>query len=172
LQQINQQLTRVEKQIDSLERQRQQRTQQESWLQNFMNFTDFAEIDWRSTELECQNLEQQLRKLEASSDHLNQLKFELTEVKQKIDSTSRKRDELIREINTLEALQKTAKVQQAQCRDKLKQASPQQLETFGTRMAVKLRQYSMVLVNIERDEADIRDWLSDKIDKEGSVLDL
>ncbi|MEM7591384.1 MAG: hypothetical protein AAF383_07670 [Cyanobacteria bacterium P01_A01_bin.83] len=50
-------LDKLNKQIKSLEKKRNQRLQQQSWLQDFMKFTDFIEIDWRSSEQEKQQRE-------------------------------------------------------------------------------------------------------------------
>lgn len=168
LHQLTQQLTRVEKQIQSLERQRYQRNQQKSWLQDFMNFTDFAEIDWRSTELERQNLERQRQELEASSDRLKQLEAQLTAVRQEIAAANQQRDDSIRKISTLESSQKTAKFQQSQCEAKLSQSSPQLIEAFSTRIAGMVRRYSVTLDTIDQTKEKIRDSLLEKINQEQS----
>lgn len=162
LDEVSQRLTQIERQIQSLERQRNQHIQQKSWLQDFMNFTDFAEIDWRSTELDRLKLLEQKRQLEASSDHLKQLEVQLKEIQQEIARTSKQRDSLIREIQTLEDRQRKARADQCEC-DAIKQFPLQLLEAFATRMTAKLSQYSMTLGTIDRDEAKIREYVQQQL---------
>ncbi len=171
LQQINQQLTRVNKQIQSLGSQRKQLDKQKSWLQDFMNFADFVEIDWRSIELERQHLERQRQELEASSDRLKQLEQQLEKVRQEIDSATQQQRHLIRETNTLENHQQTNKSQQLQCETELSQSSLQSIEEFTTQIASTLKKSQLTLNTIDETKDKIRDSLLEKVDKEKSKQD-
>ncbi|WP_193198995.1 ATP-binding protein [Nostoc sp. MG11] len=168
LHQVNQQLTRVEKQVEALKQQRSQREKQKSWLQDFMNFQDFAEIDWRSTELERLKLLEQKQQLEASSDRLKQLEAQIQETQQEIQRVSSEQKSLSEEIGTLKGKQQSAEKDKSRCVEKFSQVSPQLLETFTTQMASKLKRHSLTLDTIHESEEKIRDSLSEKIKQENT----
>ncbi len=159
LDEVSQRLTQVKMQIESLERHRTQCVQQKAALQDFMNFIDFVEIDWRSAESARLKLLELKRELEASSDRLKQLKLQLEQIQQEIVGANKQRDSLIREIQTLEDRQTKAKADRCHCESKFQPFSSQLIEAFATQIAAKLRRYSMILETINRDEAEIQDHL-------------
>ncbi|MEH2125352.1 ATP-binding protein [Nostoc sp.] len=161
--QFNKQLAQIEKAIQSLDSERQKRRQQTSSLENFMRFTDFSEIDWRSVELECQNLQKQKQQLEASSDHLKQLKAQLQSTQEEIAQVEQRRETLIREIQTFENRQYQAKNEQNNCQIKLQSVAISDIDEFATRIAGKLRQYTMTLEAITQDESDLQKYLEQEL---------
>jgi uncharacterized protein YPO0396 len=163
LKQINQQLTQIDQQIQLLERQRSQRLQQVSWLQDLMKFADFAEIDWRSADLDRLELQKQRQQLEASSDRLKQLEIQLRAVQAEITQAEQQRERLIRDIQTLEDRQHRARAEQKQCEMKVQSVVVSEIEAFEKHMAAKLRQYSMDLETIPQDETNLRDYLQEKL---------
>ena len=163
---LERQLSQVGTDIRNLERQRQQRTQQRSWLQDFMNVA-FADIDWRPTELNRLKLLEDKQQLEASSDRLKQLEVQLKAVQQEITHLDRQRDDSIREINTLESRQQNDQAQKSQC-EAIIQSSPQSIEAFADRMATTIRRHPMTLDAIDQTEKKIRGSLQEKINQEKS----
>ncbi|MDF5735668.1 MULTISPECIES: SbcC/MukB-like Walker B domain-containing protein [unclassified Nostoc] len=160
---FNKQLAQIEKEIQSLDSQLKKRRQQTSSLENFMRFTDSSEIDWRSAELDCQNLQKQKQQLEASSDHLKQLEAQLESTKEEIAQADQRRTALIGEIRTLENRQRQAQIEQRDCEIKLQSVTASAIEKFVTRMAVKLRQYKMTLEAIAQDESDLQKYLEQEL---------
>lgn len=162
LEQIDRDINEINKQIQLLEKQRAQRLHQNSRLQDFMNFADFAEIDWRSKDLECLALQKQLQQLQASSDRLKQLENQLQKAQQEIIQAARKQEESIREIQRLEDRQSNAIKEQNQCEMKVQLVATSEIEDFQKRMTAQLRQYSLTLETIDRDETNLRDFLQDE----------
>ncbi|MEM1370346.1 MAG: SbcC/MukB-like Walker B domain-containing protein, partial [Cyanobacteria bacterium P01_H01_bin.15] len=162
LQEIQQQLASIDQKIRRIERQRDQRSQQRSWLQDFMKYADFADIDWRSSEQQRLELQQQKETLEASSDQLKQLEAQLQVARDNIAQTEQQRDRLIGEIQTLENRQQQAQSDQRQCEKILQAETADHIAVFEKRMAVKLRQYAMVLDSIGQDENDLRNYLQEQ----------
>ncbi|MEH1903260.1 MAG: Wadjet anti-phage system protein JetD domain-containing protein [Nostoc sp.] len=160
---FNKQVAQIEKEIQSLDSQLKKRRQQTSSLENFMRFTDSSEIDWRSAELDCQNLQKQKQQLEASSDHLKQLEAQLESTKEEIAQADQRRTALIGEIRTLENRQRQAQIEQRDCEIKLQSVTASAIEKFVTRMAVKLRQYKMTLEAIAQDESDLQKYLEQEL---------
>ncbi|MDZ8262996.1 ATP-binding protein [Nostoc sp. ChiQUE01b] len=160
---VNQELAQIDKQVQSLKRQHNQRLEQTSWLQNLMNYGNFNEIDWRSTQLECQNLQKQKQQLEASSDHLKQLKAQLESTKEEIVQAKKRDESLIGEIRTLEDRQRYAQTEQSHCENKLQSVAASAIEEFATRMAAKLRQYKMTLDAIAQDESELQKHLDKEL---------
>ncbi|MEM6839942.1 MAG: SbcC/MukB-like Walker B domain-containing protein [Cyanobacteria bacterium P01_C01_bin.120] len=162
LREIQQQLAPIDQTIRQIERQRRQRSQQASWLQDFMKFADFADIDWRSSEQQRLEFHQQRQELEASSDQLKQLKTQLQETQDNIALADQQRDRLIGEIKTLENQQQQARSDQHQCEKTLQSATTADIAAFKKGMASKLRRYAMTLTSISQDEADLRDYLQEQ----------
>ena len=163
LSQVNQELAQIDKQVQSLDSERQKRNKQTSSLENFMRFTNFSEIDWRSVELDCQNLQKQKQQLEASSDYLKQLKAQLQSTQEEIAQVEQRREALIREIQTYENRQYQAKNEQKKCQIKLQSVAASGIDEFAMRMAVKLRQYTMTLEAIAQDELDLREYFEQQL---------
>ncbi len=163
LNQVNQQLSQIDQQIKLLEQQRSQRSTQNSWLQEFMRFDDFAELDWRSVDFKRLDLQAQRQQLEASSDQLKQLESQLKTAQAEITLAEQRREGFIREIQTLEDGQRSAKKAQGECETAVQAASASDLEAFEKRMSAKLRQYSMTLETILQDESSLRDYLQEQL---------
>lgn len=163
LKQVNQQLAKIEKEIQLLEQERNQRRRQTSWLQDFMKYIDFTEIDWRTAELAHLKLQEQKQQLEASSNLLKQLEAQLRTTRQDIAQAEQQRERLIREIQTLEDRQGSAQGEQSQCEVKLRSVEAPVIEAFEKRIAVKLRQYRMTLETIAQDEVNLRDYLQQQL---------
>ncbi|MCC5639150.1 hypothetical protein LC593_25645 [Nostoc sp. CHAB 5844] len=163
LKNINQELAQIGKKIKLLEAQSQQRREQASWLQDFMKFADFAEIDWRSVEFECDELKKQQQQLEASSDQLKQLKVQHETVQAEIVQAKQQEEQIIRDIQTLEGQQQKDRKEHNQCEIKVRAVVVSEIEAFEKPMAAKLRQYSMTLETIAQDEADLCKYLQEQI---------
>ncbi|QSJ17299.1 hypothetical protein JYQ62_37675 [Nostoc sp. UHCC 0702] len=171
LHQINKQLTSIEKLIKDIERQRNQRHQQKSWLQDFIRFQEFAEIDWHSIQDEKSKLIEQKQQLEASSDHLRQLEAQFQENQHKIKQFDSQCKSLIEEIGTQKSKRQDAQRDQLFCTNQFNQVAPQLIETFTFQMESKLRGYSWILEKIYENEKSIRDSLSKNIDLEKKKQD-
>ena len=163
LSQVNQELAKIDEQVQSLDSQRKKRDKQTSSLQDLMKFTDFTEIDWRSVQLECQNLQKQKQQLEDSSDDLKQLKAQQQSNKEEIVQAKKRHEGLIGEIRTLEDRQRQDQIEQKDCEIKLQSVAASAIEEFATRMVVKLRQYKMTLEAIAKDELDLREYLQQQL---------
>jgi uncharacterized protein YPO0396 len=163
LQQLNQQIDIVSKEIQSLEHQRQQQQDKISTLQDFTRIAEFAEIDWRSIELNCLELQKQKQDLEASSDRLKRLERHLQVTQLNITDTTQQRDKLIGEIQTFENRQADARKQQDRCLERSREVTASEIEAFTKHVPGKLRKYLMTLESIDRDEQDFVSFLQDRL---------
>jgi uncharacterized protein YPO0396 len=163
LRQLNKQIVQVSQKIQSLESQRQQQQERISMLQDFMKIVEFSEIDWRSIELNCLELQKQKQELEASSDRLKQLESQLKVVQLDIFGTAEQRDKLIGEIQTLENRQADARKQQDRCLERSQEVTDSEIEAFTKYVPGKLRKYLMTLESIDADEIDLRDYLQERL---------
>lgn len=164
---LKKQLSEIEKQIQGIERQQSQRESQKSWLQKFMNFTEFSKIDWRSADEERQQLEQQKQELEASSDTLKQMQTQLQETQEKIKENEAAKNRLLEEIGSQKTRQSQLIKEQSKCLDKTLDFSEQQIIDFTRRMAAKLKKYAMTLETIDENERDLREDLDEELLKLG-----
>lgn len=168
LHQLDKQIAQVIKEIKLLDNQRQQDMEKISVLQDFMRITDFLEIDWRSTELNCLELQNQKQGLEASSDRLKQLEIQLKATQVEIAEVAQQRDRLIGEIKTFENSQSSFRKQQDLCEGKSKNVTDLEIESFEKYLPVKLRQYQMTVESIDRDELDLVNYLQDRLRQQES----
>ena len=163
LQQINQKIAQINKQVQLLETQRKQKQEQVSRLQDFMRFIDFAEVDWRSVEAERLNLQKQKQELEASSNQLKQLEAQLQATQREIEQVEYQKEQWVGEIRTLENRQDAYKKDQSQCEMKSQSVLSSELETFENHLAKRLKECSMKLETISEDQNNLRDELQQKL---------
>ena len=160
---VNEELNELNQGIKSLEKKRRQRQQQQSWLQDFMNFTDFREIDWRSSEQEKQKLVRDLAELEASSDRLKQLEAQLKNIQQQIQATNSQRDSLIREIQTFEDNLDKCHKEQLECQERVDAVEVDKIERFAEDNLSRLRRYQLNLETIDSDQEKIISKLTEEL---------
>ena len=142
-------------------------------LIRFEGFRHFEEIDWRSSALQKEQLEQELRALTAASDRLRTLKEQLAtledEMRLTADNLLRMRDERSRRVERFE----TAKKQLKEAQRELVGAS-KRLRSYFPRLE-EYRQEAIPTRRITVESADnvqreMREWLQARIDTEGSRL--
>ncbi|MEM7797789.1 MAG: SbcC/MukB-like Walker B domain-containing protein [Chloroflexota bacterium] len=73
-----------------------------STLENLLAVPDFSAIDWRSRQLEVDQLKQQLAALNAQSDQLRQLENEQANLERQISESAERRDKVIGRLQTLQ----------------------------------------------------------------------
>ncbi len=165
LQAVNQQLAGIVKAIETLERQQGQREQQRSWLQDFMRFADFAEIDWEQAEGDRLALVQQKKQLEEGSDRLKKLEAQLKEIQVEIAQTSENRDQAVKNHQSLTDRKDFNVKAQKQC-EVLSAAIPaDEIEAFAAKHTKKLKTYKLTLATIADDAADMKDVLQSLLRK-------
>lgn len=128
-----------------------------------MKFVDFSEIDWRTIERDRLKLQEQKQQLEASADHLKDLEAQLQTTRHDITQENQRLKTLIRAIQTLEDRQRNSTSEQGECEVKIKLVEALVIEAFAKLLAVKLRQYKMLLETIAQDEANLRDYLQEQL---------
>ncbi|MEO1390798.1 MAG: SbcC/MukB-like Walker B domain-containing protein [Cyanobacteria bacterium J06634_6] len=163
LAQVTKQLAQVEAEIRELEQRRGQRRSQQGWLQSFMAFTDFADMDWQSAQADLQTLQAQEKELKESSDVLRKLQAQLRAVQGEIETASVSRDRALQRIQTLCDRQSRNQLQQTQCQHKLKTVEPADIDTFAQQMAKKLKSYTLSLETIAEDESAMKDAIQQQL---------
>ncbi len=142
-------------------------------LIRFEGFRNFEEIDWRSSALQKERLEQELRALTAASDRLRTLKEQLATLEDEIQQTGDNllglRDERSRRVERLETARKQLKEAQRELAGAAKQ-----LRTLFPRLE-ELRQEAVPTRRITIESADnvqreMREWLQARIDTEAARL--
>ncbi len=156
---VDQQLGKIVAAIKKLEQQRAQRETQRSWLQDFMRFADFAEIDWEKAEGDRQERLQQKQQLEEGSDKLKKLEAQLKAVQEELAQTSEARDRAVAEARSLTDRQQANAKAQEQCSILLETVPADELEAFAKKHAKKLKTYRLTLETIADDAADMKDAL-------------
>ncbi|MGD1900125.1 MAG: ATP-binding protein, partial [Phormidesmis sp.] len=168
---VNQQLAKINQKISTLEAQQAQQEQQKLRLQDFMRFTDFAEIDWESVARDRQSLTEQKQQLEASSDQLKQLEAQLKAIQVEIASTHQSRDQANIEIGTVKNRQAENLKAQAQCQQTLKKVPTEAVEAFEKAHAKTLKTYSLTLETVADDESAMKDFLQMRLRKQEKKRD-
>jgi uncharacterized protein YPO0396 len=116
-------LEAVNANIQRIEQAQRQEQKREQALQRLLEFASFAAIDWRSDEQRASRLQAQKRELEASADHLAELRRQLDEVTQQHRERQLERDRVNAAITTLDNTITRYEQQRAACRGALQAAS-------------------------------------------------
>jgi uncharacterized protein YPO0396 len=95
-------LEAVQAHIGRIEQAQKYERQREQALQRLLEFTTFAAIDWRTDERHRNDLLIQKRELEASANHLGDLRRQLDEVTQQHHQRRKERDSVNATITTLD----------------------------------------------------------------------
>lgn len=156
---VEQQLAGVAQAIVQIEKQQGQQRSRQAWLQDFMRFVDFEEIDWRRVDTQRESLEAQRKALQDSSDSLKQLEAQLKGVQAEITQASHELEQAIRALQTLRDHQSTNEQRQQQCQTILKAVDAFDITAFEKQMAKKLKPYDLSLETIASDESHIKDVL-------------
>jgi uncharacterized protein YPO0396 len=159
-------IAQIKEEIELLERDRTRTTQQKSLLRDFMNFTEFAEIDWRSVRQDLNKLESNKQALEASSDLLKQLKTQLEGTQAEINEAEQQQEKSIGNIRTLSDRQQSYNKELNKCEELSSNVEESEIELFQKSISAKLRQYSMTLESISDDERNLSDYLQEKLRQE------
>ena len=171
LKEVNQQLSALAKQVNQLDQQRRNLEQQKSWLQDFIRFTDFSEVDWQSIDQQRQELLEKKQQLAASSNQLKQLEKQLQAIREEIQKTSDERDQTNRTIGNLENQRGENQKAQAQCKLLLEKVNTDALETFAQQQAKKLKTYSLTLDTIADEASAMKDYLQAQLRKQEKKRD-
>lgn len=163
LAQVERELREINKIIQRLEQQRKQREAEKSWLQSFMDVTDFEQIDWRTVEGDKLALIQQRKDLEASSEQLKQLQEQLKIIEAELQQTQTNRDTLVRNIQTQADHQKRYRHAQSVCQTQLKNVDAASIETFRQQLSRRLNRYNLTLDSIDKDQQDLQGHLQQQI---------
>ncbi|MEL7350430.1 MAG: SbcC/MukB-like Walker B domain-containing protein [Cyanobacteria bacterium P01_A01_bin.116] len=165
LQAVNQQLKTINQKIATLEEKQGQQKIQRAWLQDFMRFEDFVEIDWKTTERDRNRLLEQKQQLEEGSDQLKKLETQLKAIQQTLIETGANRDQAIGDIQTLKNRQQNNTASQARCATLLATVSSVEIEAFAKEQAKKLKAYKLILESIADDESQMKDVLQERLRK-------
>lgn len=95
-------LGKQEKAIQDIEKQRKQCDRQKEWLQDFIRFEHFSDIDWKSCEIEKQKLVDQKKQLEESSDNLKLLQGQLEAINSRLKEKEKERTASEKDANNIE----------------------------------------------------------------------
>ncbi|PZO16617.1 MAG: hypothetical protein DCF25_12220 [Leptolyngbya foveolarum] len=170
LQQVKLGGAQVEQQIRTLERAQKKQRDRASWLQDFARIAEFSDIDWRSAESDRLELTQQKQKLEKASNQLKLLKTQLETAQAELARVEQRREQSIREMQTLEDSQRRNLAAQAQCEKKLLSIEEIDLTAFEQGMAKTLKKYPMTLESIVQDEADLKEVIQAQLTEARSQL--
>ncbi|HEV2581267.1 MAG TPA: SbcC/MukB-like Walker B domain-containing protein, partial [Ktedonobacteraceae bacterium] len=142
-------LDRVKADITRIEQLQKQEQKREQALHRLLEFTSFASIDWRSDQQRRSDLQMQQRELEASADHLAELRRQLDEVTRQHRDRQQERDRLNANITTLENAATSYMQQRAACRVTLQAASHIDLSAFVAQIEKDHKNSTLAELTIE-----------------------
>ncbi len=142
--------------IRHIERQQQQQGQRRRQLEDVLTFDSFREIDWSAEERRLYELEAQKQLLEASADHLQQLRQELDTTEARIQELERTRQSTQASVTTLENQLQDFTDRQARCTKHL-DAVPPAAQASLARIEADQRGQTLTLSTLPELEAQARD---------------
>ena len=156
LKDIQLKINQISEKIRTIEQSQSQVNHKKEILQDFLNYKDFAEIQYKTDALEIENLKSQKKKLEESSDKLKQLQKDLNDINikqkdagSKLTDTRKKETLLERDI---EEHQKHLK----SCQDLLNFYKEDEILTYSPKIESHLQGKLIILENVWKLEEEIK----------------
>ena len=132
--------------IERIEQQQKQEEKREEALRRLLEFSAFAAIDWHADERRRNELLAQKRELEASADHLAELRRQLQDVTNQQNAQATEHEHITETIGTLNATIDGFERQQSGCRAVLQATSHTDLTPF---IAIIEKDHKNVALNID-----------------------
>jgi uncharacterized protein YPO0396 len=162
------------KQLKGLETQLKTLTQQRDQVRDLLNIDSFESIDWQTVTQKIEQVLEEKRTIQQSSDILAQLQSQLQDCIVQLRTQEQEQENLIRkdaEFNTLltankRALQNTFQALQALEPEEQKFSFAKLRQMQGE----ALPQIKLSIENCDKHQKDMRDWLQTKMDSDNQKL--
>jgi uncharacterized protein YPO0396 len=118
-------------------------------LQNLLDFTDFAQLDWKPDAAHVQQLEAQKARLEQSSDRLQQLQAELARIKQALTTADEARRNQSRTVDQLEYQINAFREEVQQAKRDTREADDESMKRYAPRIQEQVTT-PITLKNVDR----------------------
>jgi uncharacterized protein YPO0396 len=148
-----------------------------SALSRLGEYADFCELDWQSSAVEVERLQEEKRHLEAASDLLKNLTARLTSLQQELSRTEETLAAKTRELGATHARREAAEVLREQTAALLHAAglaetafSPELHERLDAMRDEALGAHQLTVESCDNRERDLREWLQTQMDAEARKL--
>lgn len=135
--------------IEQTQRQQRRAFEQAKRLEDFLKYTDFQQINWRQEAQEVTDLSNQIKRLEQSSDQLNQLQAELKDTRQRMRTLSLEKQEKKTRIDQFKLKQKEHKQALSECHKELAEVSNDKMQIYAPLIQAQV-QDKIDLTNVDR----------------------
>ena len=149
-------LEAVKASIEQIEQAQKHEQKREQALQRLLEFTTFAAIDWRTDEQRRSDLLAQKHALEASADHLAELRRQLDEVTQQHRERQQERDNVTATITTLDNAITRYQQQCSACHVTLQAASHTDISTYVAQIEKDHKNATLTIENAD----DVREKMA------------
>jgi len=144
-----------------------------SILSKLGEYTDFRDFDWQPVAVDIERLKAEKRDLEAASDLLKALAVQLATLEEELKNTESqlkerndKRSRTDQKISDVKDLQQQARALVTEAPE----ASTRHFPDLTAMRDEALGSHMLTVESCDNRERDMRDWLQDKIDAEGSKI--
>lgn len=156
-------INRTSESVRIIEQEQAQLNRKKEIFQDFLNYKDFAEIEWKRLALEIETLKTTKKKLEESSDKLKQLQNELRELKIKQKDTEIKAKENEKNETNLERDIKEYQKHLGSSHEWLNNYKEEEILLFSPKIELYLQGKIMMLENIWELQEEIKNIFELKI---------
>ncbi len=160
-------INQINESIRTIEREQAQLNRKKEILQDFTNYKDFTEIEWKRIETDIGNLMQQKKKLMESSDKLKQLQKELDSIKTKQKDVELLRNESTKKEANLERDIRDYQKYLVSCQELLKYHKAEEILLYSSKIEPYLQGKAIIIETIGKLEDDIRDIFQNQIKQNG-----
>ncbi len=162
---VNKEMRAENEAVQSIEKEMKQREQQKMLLRDLLRFADFAEIDWQNDAAQIRTLDEQKQRLEASSNHLQQLQKELQSTREKIKGLENERTKVQKKGNQLEWQISQSQKEHKSSQALFKTVSHSQMESLTARIQEDISE-PITLNNIDRLQKAVEKTQREATDKQ------
>lgn len=156
--------------ITSIQEQQKQTGSRKMLFVKIESFTKYEDLDWQSVALQILELEQEKKQLESSSNILNTLNEQLTQLELSIIETADKLDKEKHNKSVNETKQQQVQFFISECKVIIDETDRTAIEPlmdkFTSMRDEALGEQNITADNADKRQSEMRDWLQKKIDNE------
>lgn len=160
------QLSEVNERIQAIAAREQEQREEQHRLKRFLDYQDFAELDWKADERDYHALLAQKQQLEQSSDRHQQLRQQYDAVSKQVASQRQAQEAAQKEHTLLEELIRQYQQRRTVCVSRLLNLSPEETQTCGQRIAEMMGDAPVALETVDRLERQVQMIYQERIKQE------
>lgn len=160
------QMSEVDARLQAIATQEKEQRDTQHRLKRFLDYQDFAEIDWKADERDYHALLAQKEQLEQSSDRGQHIRQQYDAVSKQVSSHRKAQEAAQKEHTLLEELIKQHQQRRSVCESRLLNLSPEEAQRYAHNIAATMGDAPLALETMDRLERQVQMIYQERIKQE------